>query len=150
VELEFLPWLTQQAVSLLEQEAVAHAVVQRLIADAVAAQVGWGSCSERVAKAAWCGDAVSGSGTQPSCRIAHPLCCIPGVQEEAAQAAAALAKAEAAAVTAAAARQAAAEAAAAAAQQEEMQGKATLILTQLQPPVRAATSGLGSCHTHSA
>lgn len=38
VELEFLPWLTQQALTHLEQEAVARAVLQQLVADAVAQQ----------------------------------------------------------------------------------------------------------------
>jgi len=41
VELEFLPWLTQQALTHLEQEAVARAVLQQLVADAVAQQVGY-------------------------------------------------------------------------------------------------------------
>jgi hypothetical protein len=55
-----------------------------------------------------------------------------------------LADAQATAAAAAAAKQAAAQAAAAAAEQEEMKGKATLILTKLQPPVSMkACSGSG-------
>lgn len=62
----------------------------------------------------------------------------------AAQQAQELAASQAAAAEAAAARQAAAEAAAAAAEQAELKAKATLILTQLQPPVRllSGLSGL--------
>ena len=55
----------------------------------------------------------------------------------AAQQARELAEAQAAAAEAAAAKQAEAEAAAAAAEQAELRGKATLILTQLQPQVRS-------------
>lgn len=40
VEVEFLPWLTQQALVHIEQEALARAVLQQVVADAVAAQVG--------------------------------------------------------------------------------------------------------------
>jgi hypothetical protein len=40
VETEFLPWLTQQALACVEQEALAHAVLQCIVADAVVAQVG--------------------------------------------------------------------------------------------------------------
>jgi hypothetical protein len=40
VESEFLPWLTQQALVHVEQEAMARAVLQQIVADAVAAQVG--------------------------------------------------------------------------------------------------------------
>jgi hypothetical protein len=40
VEVEFLPWLTQQALVHIEQEALARAVLQQIVADAVAAQVG--------------------------------------------------------------------------------------------------------------
>lgn len=39
VETEFLPWLTQQALAHVEQEALARAVLQRIVADAVTAQV---------------------------------------------------------------------------------------------------------------
>lgn len=56
-------------------------------------------------------------------------------QALAAQQAIELADAQAAAAEAAAAKRAAAAAAAAAAEREEMKAKATLILTQLQPPV---------------
>jgi hypothetical protein len=59
----------------------------------------------------------------------------PIVQAQAAQQAQELADAQAAAAEAAAAKQAAAAAAAAEAEKEEMKAKATLILTQLQPPV---------------
>lgn len=38
VELEFLPWLTQQAITHIQQEAVARAVLQQMVADAVQAQ----------------------------------------------------------------------------------------------------------------
>lgn len=72
--------------------------------------------------------------------------CCP--QALAAQQAIELADAQAAAAEAAAARQAAAAAAAAAAEQEELQAKATLILTKLQPPVSdllAHTVGSGDC-----
>lgn len=60
---------------------------------------------------------------------------LPVLQAQAAQQARELADAQAAAAEAAAAKQAAAAAAAAAAEREEMKAKATLILTQLQPPV---------------
>lgn len=39
VELEFLPWLTQQALVHVEQEAVARTVLQHLVAEAVVQQV---------------------------------------------------------------------------------------------------------------
>jgi hypothetical protein len=38
VELEFLPWMTQQAMDHIQQEAVARAVLQQIVADAVTAQ----------------------------------------------------------------------------------------------------------------
>lgn len=53
VELEFLPWLMQQALAHVEQEALARAVLQQIVADAVAAQVGGSKRQGRGVVAVW-------------------------------------------------------------------------------------------------